>query len=227
MSEGISQVLANAKNADVAIIPQHNVLTIKESDIIPDDVIIITPEDIVAEPFSQEEYEKLKNGFTRWRDLLFCKFLRTTGLRVSEALAIRPYFIKEDGPRTFTLVKREKKRTKEGVKQLYERVYLHPQVDIELKNYISGNHIDRDKRIFPFTRRRIEQIFNEVGLKTLGRRVHPHEMRHFYIQTLFDGGVPAEAAAKLVGHESSKTTEKYYYKLSADKRAEIQRRMPV
>ena len=60
----------------------------------------------------------------------------------------------------------------------------------------------------------------------IGRPVHPHELRHLYVKTLIDGGVPVLAASKLVGHSDTKTTERWYYDLTAEQRRAIQERMP-
>ena len=45
-------------------------------------------------------------------------------------------------------------------------------------------------------------------------------------QEVIDGGVPAIAASKLVGHSDSKTTERWYYDLTGEQRRAIQERMP-
>ncbi len=53
-----------------------------------------------------------------------------------------------------------------------------------------------------------------------------HELRHLYVKTLIDGGVPVLAASKLVGHSDTKTTERWYYDLTAEQRRGIQEKMP-
>ena len=49
-----------------------------------------------------------------------------------------------------------------------------------------------------------------------GRPVHPHELRHLYVKTLIDGVIPVVVASKLVGHSDSRTTERWYYDLTAE-----------
>ncbi|SRR6266849_6378392 len=41
---------------------------------------------------------------------------------------------------------------------------------------------------------------------------HPHQLRDTFAVSLLEKGVPLEEVSKLLGHESIKTTEKYYAK---------------
>ena len=194
--------------------------------------ITTTPE--MAEPLSQSDYEAIKGSLTCWRDILLCKFLRATGLRISEVLgntraekrlrpALTPSNLKEDGPYVYALVLRGKKKGNPE----YERVYLPNQLAMEMREYIKGNRIGADQPIFKVKTRQCENIFHDAGVKAIHRRVKPHEFRALYIKTLLDGGIPVAAAAKMVGHEDSRTTEKHYYDLTREQRWEIQKRIPV
>lgn len=80
--------------------------------------------------------------------------------------------------------------------------------------------------MFSITDRQVRYVFAAVGERGIGRPVHPHELRHLYVATLINGGVPVVAASKLVGHSDSKTTERWYYDLTAEQRRAIQERMP-
>ncbi len=80
--------------------------------------------------------------------------------------------------------------------------------------------------MFPITDRQVRYVFAATGRKGIGRPVHPHELRHLYVKTLIDGGVPVLAASKLVGHSDTKTTERWYYDLTGEQRRAIQERMP-
>lgn len=189
----------------------------------------------IPEPLSQQDYERLKEGFGRYRDLMLCKLLRATGLRISEVLGskrtkipkrprgpLTPAHLSEDGPYPYLLVQRAKRE-----KQNFERVYLPVELGLQLRDYVRGNNIGAGDPIFKISHRQVENVFAAAGGKALGRRVKPHELRGLYIKTLLDGGVPVVAAAKMVGHASSKTTERWYYELTREQRAEIQRRIPV
>lgn len=178
----------------------------------------------MAEPLTQRDYEAIKNHLKTWRDLLILKFLRATGLRIAESLRVTAGDMREDGPLFYVFVRRGKTRAKTPK---FEKVYLPPQLGVELRDFVRGNGIISSQPIFAVSARQYRRIVTEAGLKAIGRRVHPHELRHLYAKTLIDGGLPAEAAAKMLGHADHRTTEKYYYDLTSDQRAEIQRRIPV
>ena len=91
---------------------------------------------------------------------------------------------------------------------------------MELRDYVTGNRIAPDHRVFSITDRQVRYVFAAAGQRGIGCPVHPHELRHLYVKTLIDGGVPVLAASKLV-----KTTERWYYDLTAEQRRGIQERM--
>lgn len=172
--------------------------------------------DIKVDPLDLDQYERLKDGFTKNRDLLVCKSLRGTGFRIAELMRITPDHIVREGPLTALLVKRGK-----TFPPVWERQYVHPQLALELDEYIRGNARPRGQVIFNITVRTIERAFAEAGQRSLGRPVHPHEMRHLYIKSLIEAGLPVEAVAKMVGHKDYRTTFKVYYDLTAAQRAQI------
>jgi integrase/recombinase XerD len=54
----------------------------------------------------------------------------------------------------------------------------------------------------------LRQVFRAAGF----REGHPHQLRDTFAVSLLEKGVPLEEVSKLLGHESIKTTEKYYAK---------------
>lgn len=150
--------------------------------------------------------------------------LRSTGLRVMELLRLEARHYDVSGPEFSILVRRSKRRTKRGGD--YERVYLPPGLGVEVRDYINGNQIGSESRVFSITDRQVRYVFASAGEKSISRPVHPHELRHLYVKTLIDGGVPVLAASKLVGHSDTSTTERWYYDLTAEQRRMIQERMP-
>lgn len=197
-----------------------------ERRIVPLRDAIVTPDGapLASEVLSQEEYQALKGGFSKRRDLLVCKVLRGTGLRIAEVLRLTPEIVGQDGPSAYVLAKRGKK--KKG-QRTWTRVTLPPELGIELRDWIRGQGVQPGQRVFAVTARQVRNAFAKAGLASIGRSVHPHELRALYIKYLVDNRVPVEAAAKLVGHNDVRTTMEHYYDLTRDQREAIQRRIPV
>ena len=184
----------------------------------------VTDGAIAESPLDQREYECFKACLPTWRDVLIAKVLRATGLRVMELLRLESRHYAVTGPEFSILVRRSKRRSKRAGE--YERVYLPPALGVEMRDYIAGNRLGAEARVFPITDRQVRYVFAAAGEKGIDRPVHPHELRHLFVKTLIDGGVPVVAAAKLVGHSDSRVTERWYYDLTAQQRRSIQERMP-
>lgn len=192
----------------------------------PPQMPVILDGSIAHGAMDDEEYFHFKSGLACWRDVLIAKLLKATGLRVMEFLRLEARHYSVTGPEFFILVKRSKKRAIK-TKDEYERIFLPPSLGVEIRDYIKGNNFGSSDRVFPITDRALRYAFEKAGLKTIGRAVTPHEMRHLYVKTLIDGGVPVIAAAKLVGHSDPKTTSEWYYDLTTEQRRAIGERMPV
>jgi len=175
----------------------------------------------------QAQYERFKAALPTWRDMLMAMMLRGTGLRVMELLRLERRHYEVEGPEYAVVVKRSKKRQQRVKAPAYERIYLPPQLGVEMRHYILGQHLAADNRVFQVGDRWLRRVFWKAGDKALGRPVHPHEMRHLFLQTLVSGGVPIEAAAKLMGHDDVRTTREWYYDLTRDQRRQIGERIPA
>ncbi len=184
---------------------------------------IVASRKVKPDPLTQADYEAIKAELGTVRDQLLVKIMRGTGLRVGEVLALTAGALFENGPIRGVYVLRGKKRGE----PVYERVFLQPELAVGLFDYVKGQGTRQDARIFPLTDRRVRDITYQAGERAIGRRVRPHEFRALYIKTLIDGGLPVEAAAKMVGHTDTRTTLKHYYELTGPERAEITRRIPV
>ena len=111
-----------------------------------------------------------------WRDVLIAKTLRATGLRVMELLRLERRHYDVSGPEFSILVRRNKRRIKH--KGEYARVYLPPGLGVELRDYINGNRIAPENRVFPITDRQVRYVFAAAGRKGNGRPVHPRKGCH-------------------------------------------------
>ena len=176
-----------------------------------------------VEPLDQAGYEAIQSYLRKPRDIFLIKLLRGTGIRISEALAITPAHLGQNGPYGYVYIQRGKKRGKNP----WEPVYMHMGLFGQIQDFIRVEQTPPTAPIFRVTRRQVVNICHLAGGLAIGRRVHPHEFRGLYLTTLIDGGLRVEEAAKLAGHVDTKTTMKHYYELTAARRAEIAQRIPV
>ena len=91
-----------------------------------------------------------------WRDVLIGMTLRSTGFLVMELLRLEGRYYTLSSPDFFLLVRRSKRRSKQGE---YERVYLPPGLGVELRDYVTGNRIAPDHRVFSITDRQVRYVF--------------------------------------------------------------------
>ena len=119
------------------------------------------------------------------------------------------------------------RRGKKASRAMWERMPIHPELGAELLSLLGGRGVSPGQPVFPFKALAFERAFSRAGVQALGRRVTPHQLRHLYVKTLLDGGLPVSAAAKMVGHADSRTTEKWYYDLTMQQRHEINLRVLV
>lgn len=197
-------------------------------------VSVTRPPRRAPEPISQTDYQRIKealplafSGTQRnstalaYRYILFTKVLRATGLRLAEALRLRPESFIRYGTETYAVVTRGKKRNNTDP----EEIPMHPELVPELLAYMQGQGIRPGQPLFAFTPVMYERLFLRASLVALGRRATPHTIRSLYITDLIDRGVPVPAVSKTVGHVDERTTMRHYYNLTREKRQAIARAM--
>lgn len=184
--------------------------------------------DVEPEPLSIEDYNLLKQGLARtgraaYRNVLICRTLFGTGLRLAEVLRLTPSNIHREGLDVSVRLFRSKKKNAKP-----EFVPLHPELASAIISYIQMTTIPPDRSIFNVTPRTVQLAFKKASLAVLHRPAHPHQLRSLYINYLVKQlGLPIELAGKMVGHEDVRTTQKHYLKLTMQERDEVNRRLPV
>ena len=168
------------------------------------------------EPLSQQDYELIKANLKRYDTLLLAKVLRCTGLREAEVMRLTPELIVSEGPYTYILTIRGKKKLKE-----WERVPLHPEVATELVAYARRGGIKPGSPVFTCSKSTFQKHFRGAARLALGRDAHPHQLRKLYATDLINQGLPIAAASKLLGHEDVNTTLEWYYDLTQEQRHAI------
>jgi len=171
-----------------------------------------------AVPFTQEEFQKIlaacdrfgKTDLQRERIRAMVLLLRWSGLAIRDAVTLQRDRLDNDDRLML-------RRAKTGVAVL---VPLPPQIAQRLRDLHSDN-----PRYFFWTgnglpksavadwQRALRRVFDLADLKHadgIKKRCHPHQFRHTFSVELLLAGVPVEDVARLLGHSSIRTTEKYY-----------------
>ena len=189
--------------------------------------------EIAQDTLTQDEYEAFKAALPSWRDRLICMMLRNTGLRINELLSLPGAHCALEGPASIIYVQRSKKRRTAE----YEPIYINPGLGVQLRDYIKGQQMALTDQVFgnsstsrgshKITARGLRFVFEKAGMASIGRPVEPKEFRTFFVQTMVDGGIPLAIAAKMVGHDDIKTTQRHYNALTVDRRRVIGEGIPV
>lgn len=135
----------------------------------------------------------LSNSMYKPKHNLFIRVLAFTGVRVSEAINIRPRDLKEPMLQLVVIGKGNEPRNIDITYNLMN----------SLKVYIKHEKIKDHERIFPFTRRNGFYITDKYcGL-------NPHAFRHFYAIRLMQHSKNIRYVQKQLGHSSISTTQYY------------------
>lgn len=143
------------------------------------------------------------NDIIELRDRAFLFLLATTGLRLSEALALTVGEI--DSQMTIT-----GKRDRERTVRIYEPTLSHLQDYIEARqagpeDYLFVRHDDpRLRNTKPLTQMGARIIVNRYKPEDI--RMTPHSYRHFAISTVLRKTKSVKIAQEFAGHASAQTT---------------------
>ncbi|MFT4107613.1 MAG: tyrosine-type recombinase/integrase [Lacrimispora sp.] len=169
----------------------------------------------IKKPFSQEEMEALRVNCSVLRDRALMEFLYSTGVRVSELVALNVGDIEMGRQELFVFGKGSKER----------KVYLTDNAKFYLKRYLKERQnteglaeealaeqplfITLDKPHDRLTVAGIQYMFRQLGQRSGVKKVHPHRFRRTIATDLLNRGMPVEQVSKLLGHEKLDTTMIY------------------
>ncbi len=158
-----------------------------------------------------DSFEKVLNYKNNWeiaRDKLLLVLLFSSGMRISEALALKHNdFLKQE----FIIFGKGKK----------ERIV--PIIDIvieyynEYKKKLLDNNIKISANDFVFlnskkkqlTAREAERFFQKIKINKNLQYFSPHIMRHSFASSLLENGANINQIQELLGHSNLATTQKY------------------
>lgn len=169
-------------------------------------------EKIIKKPFSVRDMEAMRSQCKRIRDRALIEFLYSTGVRISEAMALNVGDIDMEHLELIVYGKGSKERKTyltEGAKfylsrYFKERCQKEGITYEELKNKPLFVSCDKNHR-------RMTDNGVQDMLRTLGRRagvemVHPHRFRRTIATDLLSRGMPIEQVRDFLGHEKLDTT---------------------
>lgn len=155
-------------------------------------------------------------GRTVLRDSSMIELLYSSGLRVSELVAIKLGDINFDAGFIRVVGKGEKERVVPVNHRAIERIKLYmlrERPDILKKK--QSQYLFVTKRGGPMSRQRFWQTLKAVG-RQAGIDLSPHTIRHCFATHLLEGGADLRSVQKMLGHLDISTTQ-IYTKVTSDR----------
>lgn len=169
-------------------------------------------EKVIRKPFSVGDMEAMRSQCKRIRDRALIEFLYSTGVRISEAVALNVGDIDMERLELIVFGKGSKER----------KTYLTEAAKFHLSRYFRDRCRKeqvtyeelKDRPLFVSNdknHRRMTDNGVQDMLRTLGRRagvemVHPHRFRRTIATDLLSRGMPIEQVRDFLGHEKLDTT---------------------
>lgn len=160
----------------------------------------------VKEPYSDEDFERLRDGCKYLRDLTILEFLFSTGMRIGELVKLNRNDIDFDERECIVLGKGDKERT----------TYFDARTKLHLKEYLASRDDDNPalfvsirKPATRITEGGMEIMMRRLGIRTNVDKCHPHRFRRSCASTALEKGMPLEQVQLMLGHSNISTTLLY------------------
>lgn len=160
-------------------------------------------DEIIRNPFTDEELEEIRRGCKNIRDLAIVDLLYSSGIRIGECVSLN---IKD-----MNFSEREFVVYGKGGK---ERIcYFNARTKIEIIDYLQ-TRTDRESALFvsrkaPHERLKkggIEHMLKDIERRTGIPDIHPHKFRRTLATNLLDKGMSLEQVQMILGHKKIETT---------------------
>ena len=162
------------------------------------------------------EVHQLIGAAKSGRDQLFLRLLWETGVRVSEAIALRLVDVNRDGIRVVG---------KGGVERV---VFIQDGLVSAILFYAQEMALERNDYLFPsrkgghITKQRADQMIKGAASKAnLERNIHAHLFRHGYAINFLNCGGRLDALQEQLGHRDINTTRIYLRLSDEDVKREV------
>lgn len=166
-------------------------------------------EKTIKKPFSSAELEALRVNCMELRDRALVEFLYSTGVRVSELVALNVGDIEMGKQELIVYGKgsKERKTYLTDSAKFYLRRYLQTrdQTDLEDKPLF----VTLDKPHDRLTVAGVQHTLRQLGKRAKVENTHPHRFRRTIATDLLNRGMPIEQVKEFLGHEKLDTTMIY------------------
>lgn len=174
-----------------------------------------------ADTYTREEIlamvDECNCGASGIRDRALIVVLWRTGIRISEALGLRPHDV--DFQRGVLRVRGTKTRTSDRTVGMDAMCANHLRDWLDVRHKSVGLApgtgyvfccISRHERGNPLkpaqARQKLHLLANKAGIQ---KRVHPHGLRHTFASELADEGVDIRIVSRALGHSNIQITDRY------------------
>lgn len=132
-------------------------------------------------------------------------FLVVSGLRISEALALRSTDLRTVGEGQVQVHVRFGKRSKERFVLVPLRTVQQVKAVFTSRDYLFAAQSGE-----PLSRQYVHRELRKEGLRIIGREIGCHTFRHTHATTCIKTGMSLKAAADRLGHANTATTSQMY-----------------
>lgn len=168
-------------------------------------------EQFLPDILSKEEVKKLISAIKNRKHLAIVYLLYSGGFRVGEIINLK---IKDiDSSRMIVIVRQGKGKKDRHVTLSQKALNL---LRVYLKEYFTD--FNREQYLFKgqfkdqYSEKSIQEFLNKyANLAGIKKRVYPHLIRHCYATHQLENGMDIGILQKLLGHRSSKTTQRYIH----------------
>lgn len=170
---------------------------------------LIKLEKTIKKPFSAEEMEALRVNCSNLRDRALAEFLYSTGVRVSELVALNVGDIEMGKQELIVYGKgsKERKTYLTDSAKFYLRRYLQTRKQDGLNN--QPLFVTLDQPYDRLTVAGVQYMLRQLGRRAEVKNTHPHRFRRTIATDLLARGMKIEEVKEFLGHEKPDTTMIY------------------
>lgn len=161
-------------------------------------------DDLLLAPYHYE-----KNLILQYRDASLLAFLFSTGLRVSELIALTKDHIRSDSNQITIIGKGRKMRSTFITRDAFEKLEEYRAMRTDSLPFVFVSHT-KNRPSMALSRNAVENIVRKYTLLCgISKKITPHTIRHSFATQLLKKGADIRAVQALLGHSSIQTTQIY------------------